>query len=84
MSLCSLHHSHCLQGIALNPELAYTFVERKDEKDGPLYLIATGRLGDTPTEPIFSTLGSIHYVDSIQSQSHAFRVLLLVLIRNSL
>ncbi|KAK0232349.1 tRNA synthetases class I-domain-containing protein [Armillaria nabsnona] len=53
-------------GIAVNPELAYTFVEREDEREGSLYLIATGRLGDTPTEPIFSALGNIYYVDSIQ------------------
>ena len=84
MSLCISYHSHSLQGIAVNPELAYTFVEREDDEEGPLFLIATGRLGDTPTEPIFSALGNIRYVDSIQGQSRAFRVLPLVLIRNSL
>ncbi|PBK70887.1 isoleucyl-tRNA synthetase [Armillaria solidipes] len=45
------------------------FVEREDDKKGPLYLIATGRLGDTPTVPIFSALGSIRYVDSIQGSN---------------
>ncbi|KAK0496309.1 tRNA synthetases class I-domain-containing protein [Armillaria luteobubalina] len=53
-------------GIAVNPELAYSFVEREDDKEGPLFLIATGRLGDNPTEPFFSALGNIRYVDSIQ------------------
>ncbi|PBK94614.1 isoleucyl-tRNA synthetase [Armillaria gallica] len=53
-------------GIAVNPELAYTFVEREDDEEGPLFLIATGQLGDTPTEPIFSALGNTRYVDSIQ------------------
>ncbi|KAG7446854.1 isoleucyl-tRNA synthetase, partial [Guyanagaster necrorhizus] len=53
-------------GIAVNPELAYTFVEREDDKDGPLFLIATGRLGDIPTEPVFSALGNIRYVGSIE------------------
>ncbi|KAK0232336.1 tRNA synthetases class I-domain-containing protein, partial [Armillaria nabsnona] len=53
-------------GIAVNPELAYTFVEREDEREGSLYLIATGQLGDTPTGPVFSALGNIYYVDSIQ------------------
>ncbi|KAK0445212.1 tRNA synthetases class I-domain-containing protein [Armillaria borealis] len=60
-------------GIAVNPDLAYTFVEREDDKEGPLYLIATGRLGDNPTEPVFSALGNIRYVDSIQGQSRALQ-----------
>ncbi|SJL18208.1 uncharacterized protein ARMOST_21786 [Armillaria ostoyae] len=33
-------------GIAVKPELAYTFVEREDDEEGPLFLIATGQLGD--------------------------------------
>ncbi len=51
MSPCILYHSHSLQGVAVNPELAYTFVEREDDDEGPLFLIATGRLGDTLRSP---------------------------------
>ncbi|KAK0186642.1 tRNA synthetases class I-domain-containing protein [Armillaria mellea] len=60
-------------GIAVNPELAYSFVVREDDKEGPLFLIATGRLGDNPTGARLDLVGA--YYKPIFSRGSSKRII---------